>query len=66
LRQGIFSHFMIRGMKGEADSNLDKIVTVQELYRFVSDNVTDFTGAFQSPMLKGDYDKNMPVSVIRY
>lgn len=66
LRQGIFSHFLIRGMKGEADSNLDKIITVQELYRFVSDNVTDFTGAFQSPLLKGDYDKNMPVGVIRY
>lgn len=66
LRQGIFSHFLIRGMKGEADSNLDKIITVQELHRFVSDNVTDFTGAFQSPLLKGDYDKNMPVGVIRY
>lgn len=66
LRQGVFSHFLIRGMKGEADSNRDKIVTVQELYRFVADNVTDFTGAYQSPMLKGDYDKNMPVGVIRY
>ena len=32
LRQGIFSHYLIRGLKGEADKNNNKIVTIQELY----------------------------------
>jgi hypothetical protein len=36
LRQGVFSHFLIRGLKGEADTNSDKVVTVEELYDFVN------------------------------
>jgi hypothetical protein len=65
LRQGVFSHFLIRGLKGEADLNKDKIVSVQELYNFVYANVRDYTGNRQSPVLKGSYDPAMPVSVTR-
>ncbi|MEM8906395.1 MAG: caspase family protein, partial [Bacteroidota bacterium] len=65
LRQGVFSHFLIRGLKGEADSNSDKIVSVGELYQFVFDNVRDYTGLRQSPLIKGDYDEQMTVSVVR-
>ena len=28
LRSGVFSHFVIRGLKGEADTNKDKVVSV--------------------------------------
>lgn len=65
LRQGVFSHFLIRGLKGEADSNKDKVVTVQELFDFINDKVRDYTGNRQSPVIKGTYDPNMPVAVMR-
>lgn len=65
LRQGVFSHFLIRGLKGEADTDHDKMVTVEELYNFVNRNVRDYTGNRQSPVLKGTYDPKMPVSVTR-
>ena len=65
LRQGIFSHFLIRGLKGEADKNKNKIITVQELYDFVFKKVRNYTGNAQSPTLTGVYDSRMPVSVIR-
>lgn len=65
LRQGVFSHFLIRGLKGEADTNKDKIVSVTELYRFIEKNVKAYTGNRQSPVIKGDYDSRMTVSVIR-
>lgn len=65
LRQGVFSHFLIRGLKGEADVNHDKVVTVQELYDFISEKVRDYTGKRQSPVIKGTYDPRMPVSVVR-
>ena len=65
LRQGVFSHFLIRGLKGEADFNSDKIVTVQELFNFVSSNVKSYTNHRQSPLIKGDYDKKMTVAVRR-
>ena len=65
LRQGVFSHFLIRGLKGEGDTNNDKRITVQELYNFVSLNVRTYTGNLQSPLIQGDYDPDMTVGVRR-
>ena len=64
LRQGVFSHFLIRGLSGEADKDYNKVVTVQELYDFVSTNVKSYTGNRQSPLIKGDYDPDMTVGVV--
>ena len=65
LRQGVFSHFLIKGLKGEADRNKDNIVSVQELFDFTYHNVRSYTGSRQSPVIKGNFDKQMPISVIR-
>lgn len=65
LRQGIFSHYLIRGLKGQADLNKNNIVTINELYGYVYNKVTNYTSHIQTPILTGDYDKNMPVAVIR-
>jgi len=65
LRQGVFSHFLIRGLKGEADADHNRVVSVQELFNFITENVKKYTGNRQSPVIKGDYDPAMTVSVIR-
>lgn len=65
LRQGVFSHYLLRGMKGEADTNRDKIVNITELYRFISEGVAMYTANAQTPLLTGSYDANMPVAMIR-
>lgn len=65
LRQGVFSHYLIRGLKGEADRDGNSLVSVQELYDFVKAEVRDYTGYRQSPVIQGDYDKTMTVAVKR-
>ncbi len=65
LRQGVFSHFLMRGLKGEADKNKNKVVTIKELYEFVHKKVTEYTVNAQTPNLSGNYDRNMPVAIIR-
>ncbi len=65
LRQGVFSHFLIRGLKGEADSSGDDVISVQELFDFIYQNVRTYTGNRQSPVILGDYDKKMPVAMKR-
>lgn len=65
LRQGVFSHFLIRGLKGEADKDGNKIVSVQELFAFVDENVRTYTMNRQSPVIKGQFDSKMTVSVVR-
>lgn len=65
LRSGIFSHFLIRGLKGEANTNSDKVVSIRELFSYVHQQVRRYTGNVQTPTLTGTFDDNMPVSVLR-
>jgi hypothetical protein len=62
LRQGVFTHYLLRGMKGEADRNSDYIVTIRELYIYVYLKVREYTSGVQTPVLTGDFYDTMPVS----
>ncbi|MEQ1746670.1 MAG: caspase family protein [Saprospiraceae bacterium] len=66
LRQGIFTHYLLRGMKGAANANGDNIVTIRELYNYVRSKVREYTANVQNPVLTGLYDDNMPVAFQRY
>jgi len=63
LRQGVFSHFLLRGLKGEADDNQDHAVVLQELFDYICHNVKEYTSRRQSPIIRGDYDPQMVISV---
>jgi hypothetical protein len=65
LRSGIFSHYLIRGLKGEADIDGNKIVTMREVYDFVFKNVRTYTSNVQTPTVSGKFDWAMPVAVVR-
>ncbi|MFT6335134.1 MAG: hypothetical protein ACI86M_000040 [Saprospiraceae bacterium] len=65
LRQGVFSHFLMKGLSGQADKNHDKVVTISELYQYMYKGVRDYTQNAQSPILTGSYNREMPVAVIR-
>lgn len=66
LRQGVFNHYLIRGLQGEADYNDNKIVTVSELYDFIDDGVRNYSKDKQKPSIAGNYDPEMPLSNVRY
>lgn len=65
LRSGIFSHFLVRGLKGAANQNGDELVTIQELFDYVHQNVRMYTGNIQTPTLTGQFDPKMPVAFVR-
>ncbi len=65
LRQGIYSHYLIRGLRGEADRDGNKIVTIDELYSYVSRYVRTYTSNRQNPVIAGSFDKDMPVAIVR-
>ena len=66
MRQGVFSHYLIDGLKGASDLNKDRIITIRELYDYVYANVKKFSGNAQTPVIAGNYDNNMPVGVVRF
>ena len=65
LRQGVFSYFLIEGMKGKADTNQDHIVTIDELYQYIRSGVRSYTKNQQNPLLAGQFQPDLPVSWVR-
>ncbi len=62
---GIFTHYMIEGLKGAADANGDKKVTSGELHAYVSQRVRKSArrahGRDQNPVLIGSADQLLSV-----
>ena len=65
LRSGVFSHYLMRGMRGEADADGDAIVTVTELHGYIYEHVRGYTNNRQTPVLSGSFDARMPVASLR-
>ena len=65
LRQGVFSYYFIEGLKGAADANHDKIITVTEAFEYINKQVQDYTNYAQNPVLNGNFDPNMPLGAVR-
>ncbi len=59
LRQGVFTYFLVKGIKGEADINADKKLVLQELFNYIYKEVRDYTGKLQTPILEGEFDPNI-------
>jgi len=59
LQQGVFTHFLIRGLKGEADTGADGIITAGELWRYLNTHVSEQAArveGFQAPTLLAEPD----------
>jgi len=65
LRQGVFTYYILKGLKGAADTNNDYIVSIKELYNYVFGRVREYTANVQTPVLTGNYDDDMPVALRR-
>jgi uncharacterized caspase-like protein len=65
LKQGAFSYYLLKGLKGAADSNRDKTVTISELHQYVYSNVKKYTFDKQIPHTFGKFDLDMPVAVLK-
>ncbi|MCF8052265.1 MAG: caspase family protein [Desulfobacterales bacterium] len=64
LGHGVFSHFLLQGLKGPADVDGDGLVTVDELYDYVSTEVPRATGQEQHPVRKGTVEGRLVVGIV--
>jgi uncharacterized caspase-like protein len=64
LGHGVFSYYLVEGMNGAADLNHDGIITIQELYEYLEQQVTQKSravGANQHPVMKGELEGVLPL-----
>ena len=65
---GIFTYYLVQGLKGAADLNKDGIITVQELYEYVEQQVSvksRSVGGNQHPVMKGEMEGALPLVRVR-
>jgi len=65
LGHGIFTYYLVRGLEGYADNNRDGIVSLQELYEYLAQEVSRKSrqvGGNQHPMMKGEMEGVLPLT----
>lgn len=62
LRQSVFSHFVIRGLKGGADKDNNNEVTLFELFNYIQEHVYYY--AAQTPTIYGKYPENITIGTV--
>lgn len=58
---GFFTQYLIKGMKGAADINKDRIITAKEIFTYVSKNVSERTHQKQNPVMWGKFNDDMHI-----
>lgn len=64
LRQSVFTHFLIKGLRGEADTDRNGVVTLREAYDYAYEQTKNETDGAQHPQLEGTVVGSFPVSVL--
>jgi uncharacterized caspase-like protein len=61
MKNGLFTTYLIKGLRGKADSNHDRTISAKELFRFVHSGVIEASNEEQHPVMWGRFNDNMPV-----
>ena len=64
LQHGVFTYFLLKGLRGKADTDKDGVITVDEAYSYVSKNVPRATGQEQHPVKKGTVEGRLILGLI--
>ncbi len=56
LGHGVFTYYLLEGLRGKADTDGDGIITVDEAYSYVAKKVPEATGQNQHPVKKGEVE----------
>lgn len=61
MKNGLFTTYLYRALKGGADANRDRIITAKELFKYVHSYVSKVSGGKQHPVMWGKFPDDMPV-----
>jgi uncharacterized caspase-like protein len=61
MKNGFFTAYLQRGLRGGADIDRDKVITAKELYTFVRDGVIKLSDDKQHPVMWGKFEDTMPI-----
>lgn len=61
MKNGFFTEYLVKGLKGNADTNRDRKITTKELYDFVSSRVAIQSNGLQHPVMWGNFNDSTTI-----
>ena len=61
MQNGYFTTFLLKGLRGNADSDRNRVITAKELFDFVHKGVSKISDGRQHPVIWGNFNDNMHV-----
>ncbi len=61
MKNGYFTTYLSKGLKGAADADKDRTITAKELFNYVHKGVVDFSYGEQHPVMWGNFSDDMMV-----
>jgi len=61
---GVFTYYLLKGLKGEADDNRDGFVTMKEAYGYLYDRVRSDTRHSQNPWASAYVSADIPLGIV--
>jgi hypothetical protein len=65
LRHGVFTYYLLEALRGQGDIDKDGVITIDEVYRYVSMKVPQATGQDQHPVKKGEVTGQIILGVVK-
>jgi hypothetical protein len=65
LQHGVFTYYLLEGLGGRADLDGDRVITIDEIYHYVSEKVPAATQQNQHPVKKGEVDGQLIMGLVR-
>jgi len=65
FKHGVFTHYLLEGLKGKADNDGDGLITIGELFGYVSKEVPNATGQDQHPVKKGETEGELVIGKVK-
>jgi uncharacterized caspase-like protein len=65
LKHGVFTFYLLEGLRGKADYDGDGMITIDEIYRYVSTKVPQASGQDQHPVKKGEMIGQIILGVVK-
>jgi predicted nucleic acid-binding Zn-ribbon protein len=60
-KHGLFTYYLLKGLKGEADADADGLINMDELFSYLSKKVPEASGQDQHPVRKGETEGELIV-----
>ena len=67
FKHGLFTYYLLKALRGTADVNKDGIITITEIYRYISTKIPEMTRGDQHPQLllpEGKLSGDIPVAMV--